>query len=149
MGGSSCTRPPRSTRARSGEGNTDSRCWTNRRPDRLRTADCESMGSLRVLRLVELDVESARHAKVGHEPVSAVRDVIGELHAAAGELPNRLFDVVAVERDVVSARWIPRDCVGGMATKIRLGQIEDQPAAADVGARQTELVAKEHAKRLR
>src|SRR5436309_6677490 len=122
MGGSSSTRPPRSTRARSGEGNTDSRRWTNRRPDRLRTADCESQ-SLRVLRLVELDVESARHAKVRHEPVSAVRDVIGELHAAAGELPNRLFDVVAVERDVVSARWIPRDCVGGMATKIRLWQI--------------------------
>src|SRR5205823_4581331 len=73
-----------------------------------------SSKSFLVFRLVQLDLESTRHAEMRNEPVPTVRDVVGELHATTGKLPHRLFNVVAVERDVVRARWIARTDVGGV-----------------------------------
>jgi hypothetical protein len=53
--------------------------------------------SLLIPWLIQLNLKTARHAEIGHQPVAVVCDFLGELDAAGAQLANRLFDVVAIE----------------------------------------------------
>src|SRR5205085_2683088 len=88
--------------------------------------------SFRIPRLVQLHLEAAGYPEVRHQPVAVVLDLLHELHAPAAQVGDRGGDVVAVERDVAGARG-RLGPLGGMDAEVRLGRIEDQPAAADVG----------------
>src|SRR5712692_9875319 len=98
--------------------------------------------------LVELHLKVSRHAEVRHQPIPLVRYVVGELDAPLLELGNGSADVVAVERDVGGAGRRTFCPFSGMAAQVRLGKVEDQPAFADVGEGETQLVANEGAKLL-
>src|SRR5262252_8408915 len=58
----------------------------------------------RVLGLVQLDPEAARHLHVGDEAVAVVLGGVDELDAPGLELAHRGGDVVAPERDVAGSR---------------------------------------------
>src|SRR5262249_15233692 len=107
------------------------------------------LGLLAVPRLVQLHLETARHLEVRHQAVAVVRDVARELDAARFQLRDGLLDVVAVERDVVHAGRAAVLRVGGVAAQVGLGQVEDQPALADVARGEAQLVAEEGAQCLR
>jgi hypothetical protein len=69
----------------------------------------------------------------------------------ARELRDGGLDVVAVERDVVGARVLAgvHARAGRVDAHVRLRQVEDQPAVADVGGREAQHVADERPERLR
>src|SRR5713101_4627048 len=64
--------------------------------------DCRSpfRRALDVTRLVQLNLNAARHAEESHEAVAAIDDWVGELDAAALQLHDGLLDVVTVEGNI-------------------------------------------------
>src|SRR5205823_1820540 len=120
-------------------------------PNALRCAGAPRRGypSFTVARLVQLHLEVPRHPEMRHQPVTVVLDRPGELDAARLQFRHGLLDVIAVERNVRRARRGAVFRVGGVAAQVGLGQVEDQPALADVRRPEAQLVAEEGAQRLR
>ena len=58
---------------------------------------------LGIARLIELHAHISWHLEVSHESITLIGDLLGELDAATAQLGDGLFDVVAIERDVMSS----------------------------------------------
>jgi hypothetical protein len=94
-----------------------------------------------LFRLIQLHLNPARHFEVSDESIAVVFDGAREFDAAVAEFADGGFVVVAVERDVGrAAGWAV--FVRGVDAQVGFGSVEDQPAVADVGAREAQLVVK-------
>src|SRR5262249_15365534 len=80
---------------------------------------------------------------MGDQAIAEVADLLAELDAAALELGTVGRHVVAVKGDVGGPGGRSLRPAGGVAPQVRFGQVEDQPAAADVRAGEAQLVAEE------
>ena len=81
--------------------------WLNPRlfpRPRRRTTRSPCGRLFRVPRLVKLNSAVAGHLEVSDQAVTHVGDRVGELDASRLQLGNRFLNIIAVERDIVSAR---------------------------------------------
>src|SRR5687767_13301964 len=79
---------------------------------------------------------------MGHKPIAHVLIGVLELNTFRFELSHGGSYIVAVKRDVSRARrWAARLC--RMAAQVRLRNVEDEPAVADVGGPEAQPIAKE------
>src|SRR6516165_10301111 len=105
--------------------------------------------ALGVTRLIEHHGKVSRHAEVRHQPEARIRNALGELDTAGLQLGDCFLDIVTIEGNVVGSGRRTFRSFHRMASHIRLGKIKDQPALANVGKGETELVAHKGTKLLR
>src|SRR6516164_9631405 len=75
--------------------------------------------------------------------VALVLYFFGKLDAPRLQLSHRLLNIIAIERDIMSARGLtPLGRISRVTAHIRFGQVEYEPAIADIGGRQAKLVTK-------
>ena len=92
---------------------------------------CPNSRLLRVLRFVELNRESARNLEVSHEAVAVIFDLLSELDSAFPKSPHGLVNVVAIKRNIRSARS-RIIAISWVQAYIGFGSIEDQPTVSDI-----------------
>src|SRR6266446_4098922 len=103
---------------------------------------------LRIARLIKLHLEVPGHPEVGDESVAAVCHRLREFHAFRLQLRHGLLDIVAIERNIVRPGSSAVFGIGGVASHVGLGELEDEPSVADIGGRKSKLVTQEGAELL-